>query len=319
MNETSQILPQPQLERIDYEQGEFPHVVDNSILSQMAACRRLGFWSHIRCLTTETNVHLHAGAAYAEGLKALRKGFYEEGLSQEAALHKAVIALTKMYGNYDPPLSQAKSWINMVHSLLAYAKYYPLETDLYKPLEFGGKKCIEFSFAIPLSINHPTSGQPIIFAGRTDMIATDGHSIMLVDDKTTGQMGEKWPAQWNMHGQFPGYMWAAAKYGIHCNGVLVRGVSVQKTQTKHLQVPAHFSQWQIDRWYADMLQRLAHYIQCWKDKFWPVDGEFNKRCSSYGECAYKSLCTSPDPEAWIPGKFIVHRWNPLEKDMPDAD
>ena len=302
---------------INYSLGTFPEIIDYSTLSKLSTCRRQGFWGSIRALQVDTNIHLHAGGAYAEGLKALRNAFYVEKLSQDAALRKAFIALTKKYGDFNPG-DQAKSWINMIHSLLAYTRYYPLETDLYKPYESGGKHFIEFSFAIPLPVKPPTTGNPIIFAGRADMICTDGSSLMLADDKTTGQMREKWPEKWQMRAQFPGYLWAAEQYGHHCHGVLVRGVSIQKTQTKHLQVPVHFARWQIDRWYEDMIQRLQHYIWCFQNNFWPVDGEFNEACTAYSGCPYKILCTSPDPETWVPGRFVVHRWNPLEGDLPDG-
>jgi len=309
--------PAKQPELINFITWGFPDVVDFSILSSFASCRRKGFWSHIRCLTTETSVHLHAGAAYASALKELRHAYYTDKVDLDTAIRRGFVALTKAYGSYDPPLDAAKSWLNMVHSFLAYVRYYPLDTDLYVPHEIGGKKCIEFSFAIPLPILHPITKQPLIFAGRADMIATDGTSLMLVDDKTTGQMGATWPEQWQMRGQFPGYLWAAQQYGFHCHGVLVRGVSIQKTQTKHLQVPVHFAQWQIDRWYEDLIQRTQHYIWCHENNFWPVDGEFNNKCADYGGCAFRLLCTSPDPESWT-SKFIVHRWNPLAGDMPDA-
>src|SRR3990172_7768787 len=147
--------PLKQQELINFMTGAFPEVVDFSILSSFAACRRKGFWSHIRCLTTETSIHLHAGAAYATALKELRHAYYTDKADLDTAIRRGFLALTKAYGSYDPPLDAAKSWLNMVHSYLAYVRYYPPDTDLYVPHEIGGKKCIEFSFAIPLPITHP--------------------------------------------------------------------------------------------------------------------------------------------------------------------
>jgi len=76
----------------------------------------------------------------------------------------------------------------------------------------------------------------------------------------------------------------------------------------------------LDRWYdrlcLDIENLLAHWemlddtVLTERDCF-PHTGEESGACSSYGNCAYKMLCESNDPDAWLDGNFVVRRWNPL--------
>lgn len=300
----------------------FPEVVDSSIIQTAVQCRRKGYYSSIRnIIPSEINVHLNAGGAYAKGLQVFRTEYYENKRSLEDARALGAVALIKYYGTFEAPARQsAKQWDNILHAYLSYIEQYNPEFDLLKPHSVDGKYFIEFSFAIPLPVKHPDTGNPIIYGGRSDMIGvmydTD---LYVMDDKTTGQLGDKWADQWKMRGQFTGYTWAGRTYGLDIKGAIIRGTSIQKTQTKHIQSFEYRPAWMVDQWYEEMVMNLERmvvgYGQLKNESSpryaFPKDGQFNDHCATYGGCRYRVLCTSPTPEQWVPVNFQYHKWNPL--------
>lgn len=298
----------------------FPEVVDSSIIQTYVACRRKGMYSSIRnIIPNDINVHLNAGGAYAKALQIYRTEYYQNGQPLEIARARGAVALIQQYGAFDAPERQsAKQWINVLHAYLSYIEQYHPDFDVLKPFSVNGKSFIEFSFAIPLPVKHPVTGNPIIYGGRSDMIGIMYDTDLFVeDDKTTGQMGDKWAEQWKMRGQFTGYTWAGKQYGHDIKGVIIRGVSVQKTQTKHVQSFEYRPQWMIDQWYEEMINNLERMVQDFTNDHWPKDGQFNDHCATYGGCRYKMLCTSPNPEQWVPINYQFHKWNPLHVEEID--
>jgi len=322
----------PDTSLVTMDNISFPEVVDSSIIQTASQCSRKGYYSSIRnIIPGEINVHLNAGGAYAKALQVYRTEYYQNGESLEVARARGAVALIKAYGSFEAPERQsAKQWHNILHAYLSYIEQYNPKFDILKPYSLEGKSFIEFSFAIPLPVKHPDTHQPILYGGRSDMIGVMYDTDLYVeDDKTTGQLGEKWSEQWKMRGQFTGYTWAGRHYGHDIKGVIVRGTSIQKTQTKHIQSFEYRPQWMVDQWYEEMINKLEQMVFAYERLrnmgaknlenayAYPKDGQFNDHCATYGGCRYRVLCSSPRPEMWVPINFQYHKWNPLHVEEID--
>ena len=63
-----------------------------------------------------------------------------------------------------------KSLDRMVGALEYYFDQYPLDTDPARIALVGGIPGIEWSFALPIPFNHSTTGNPLLYCGRTDAV-----------------------------------------------------------------------------------------------------------------------------------------------------
>lgn len=298
----------------------FPEVVDSTYLATFRSCPWKSNLSYIEHWKPRgESVHLVAGKAYADGLEAARRSHWERGLSPDTALGQGIAALLKSYGTFDPPESSAKTPDRMVGALESYFAQYGWDTDAAQPAQIGSKWGIEFSFAEPLPVLHPTTGNPLIYAGRADAIVEYAGGLYILDDKTTSSLGESWLNQWGMRSQFTGYCWAARNIGLHPAGVLVRGVSILKTKYGHAQVPTQRSGWEIARWLEQTRRDLERAIAAWQSDTW--DMNLDHACTEYGGCTFaREVCKSEDPTTWLPVGFTRRRWDPLtrtEHDVPD--
>ena len=62
----------------------FPTLIDNSAISSFKKCPTDWLYGSLRSITRKGgNIHLHFGGAYAAGLEAGRKAFYDEGIDEE--------------------------------------------------------------------------------------------------------------------------------------------------------------------------------------------------------------------------------------------
>lgn len=292
--------------------GSFPATIDNSIRSNFAACEAKfhhGFISNLS--PAGTSVHLHAGGAFAHGIEATRRAFYEGGASSEDAIGHGIAELLLYYGDFDCPPESAKSAERMAGALEFYFERYGLENDYIKPWTDGHSTGIEFSFAIPLPIAHPETGNPILYTGRFDMLGEhrDG-SLFIVDEKTSTQLGASWSKQWEMDAQFTGYCFGARQYGKPVAGAIIRGVSILKTKYDSVECPIYRSNWQIDRWYRQLLRDVQRMIEIWRDG--DPNYQLDKSsCGAYGGCSFALLCNSPHPEKWAAIDFEPRQWHPM--------
>lgn len=293
----------------------FPHTFDSTMLSAFVSCPQKMFRTYVEHWKPKSeSVHLVAGGAFAKGIEVARKCFYEQGMSSEDAIASGLHALLVAYGDFEHPEDSPKSATRMAGALEFYFDNYPLNhnPDSAQPIRFpDGKLAIEFSFAEPLDIVHPVTGDPILYTGRADMIAEFCGGIYCVDEKTTSSLGASWGKQWEMRPQFTGYQWAANRAGINVQGTLVRGVSILKTKYDHLQHVTYRSQYEVDRWYAQVLRNIASAIEMWKSGYW--DYAMGGACAEYGGCSMVSVCKSNDPEAWLPMYFEKRVWDPLAR------
>lgn len=289
----------------------FPHTIDSTILSAFRSCPQKFFRQYVEHWKPQVpSVHLIAGGAFASGIEAARNAFFVQGASPAEAEAIGLAALIRHYGDFQCPADSAKSLERMCGALEFYFHSYPLGNDGANPVTLSsGRRGIEFSFAEPLGVNHPLTGDPLLYTGRSDMIAERAGGIYGYDEKTTSSLGASWGRQWEMRGQFTGYYWASAKQGLKLNGFIVRGISILKTKYDTLEVPTYRSQYEIDRWEEQTNRDLERMIQCWKDGYW--DWALDGACNEYGGCTFTQVCKSAEPENWLPVHFEKRVWDPL--------
>lgn len=177
----------------------FPYFIDNTQRDAFVACPLKWSRQFIRNLAPNMrSVHLHAGGAFARGLEVARRTYYEGHATEDEALCLGFEAIVLEWGD---PQDFADEPKNLTRILLAFDEYfreYPLPTDSVKPMMSNGKAAVEFSFSIPLPINNPDTGEPLLFVGRFDMLGEFNKSLFVVDEKTTVALGQQWAQQWDL-------------------------------------------------------------------------------------------------------------------------
>jgi hypothetical protein len=316
----------------------FPETLDNTTISAFAKCPRQFFWGSLLHLKPKaTSIHLHAGRAYATLCETFRKCFYDPSLPTyrniDEALVKAIRAFFDSYG-YDPALegselwqASAKSANRMLECFFAMLDEYPPLTDPIKPLMIDGKPAIELSFSIPLNINHPDTGEPILFHGRFDMLAEYNGQVFVFDDKTTSSLGPQWNKQWEFRSQFTGYCLGAQSFGVEVAGAIVRGHCILKGGFKFAQPITYRKPFQLQQWWQDIHAIVYQMVESYKRakslegekgtlntrEHFPSTGTFNEGCNAYSGCSYRELCGASHPQRWL-GEYVIQKWNPTDPD-----
>lgn len=310
----------------------FPPVLDATMRSAFVLCPHTFFRRHCQGLTLThdaPSIHLHFGACLAKGLEMTRRA-YCKGLPQSAAVVEGASALMAEWGSFDAaPNTRTEANKTLENCLIALSDYFrewPLETDPVRIHVHDDKPCIEFSGALPIpGALHPETGEPILYAGRFDLIGDYQSSVWGLDDKTTSALGQNWRHQWSLRGQFSGYTWIANEYGLPLSGFLVRGVQILTNSTKCEMAITPRPKWMVQRWLAQLCADVNRMLECWslltdvpEEVVNLVPHSFpqalDSACFSYMRpCEYMPLCTSEHPERWE-GDYTVKHWNPLARE-----
>lgn len=291
----------------------FPKVLNSSAMTNFHSCPRkfqLADISHWK--PKGLSVHLHAGAAYATGLEKAREAYFQDGKSPADAEAAGMHALFTAYGDFECPSDSAKSLERMCGALAFYFDRYPLESDPAVPITLpGGKRGIEFSFAEPMDVNHPETGDPILYCGRMDSIVDYAGAIYGEDDKTTSSLGASWAKQWDLRSQFTGYCWGAGKAGFPLSGFLVRGISILKTKYDTMEALTYRPPWMIERWYEQTIRDTKRIISMWEEGYW--DYNLDHACSEYSGCEFRQICLSKEPQSWLEASFERRARDPITR------
>ena len=293
----------------------FPSAIDNTMRESFVNCPTKFYEAHILGLAPkQPSIHLHAGAAFAKGLEVARRAFYELHYDEMDAVTLGTKAMVEAYGDFDEEygfLDHNKSKANLLRAIHSYFIEYPLGVDTIIPLKTGDNRyALEFSFSVATKILHPVTGDPILYAGKFDMLGVRDGTLWVTDEKTTSSLGASWNKQWDLNSQFTGYCMGAREYGYPVAGAIIRGVGLLKTNITHAQCIIHRPDWQIARWWDQLHQDLNRMVACWKLDQW--DHALGAACSAYGDCTFKPLCVSQEPDKWREMYFIERRWNPLD-------
>lgn len=291
----------------------FPAYMDSTMLTTAKSCKRKFYEEYIcRRSPVERSPDLHGGGAVATFFEHFRRAFYEEGLPERDAIMVAAREFFLAWGDYEPPFGHVKTMPNMFGACLDYLREYPPADDQVKPMRTHGNKVgVEFTFAVPIPVRNPHTGELMIYCGRFDMLGEMGISAWCVDEKTTKGFFKNWSDQWHLRSQFIGYTWGARETGIKVEGAIVRGIAIQKSQYQHRQAIIPYTDHKIELWYNQMVRDVEALVKCWTDGYFDYD--FGEACNAYGGCQFRPMCNSDEPENWH-GDYKERMWNPLLKD-----
>jgi hypothetical protein len=292
---------------------DFPEVIDNSMRSDFVSCpRKCELKNILHWKPKDQSIHLHAGAAYAHGLEVARRAFYGDGRPEKEAIGRGLAALMDAYGDFQCPPESAKSCERMLGALEFYFYSFPMGNDYAKPHDFGGDVLgVEFSFAHPIDVLHPVTGQPLLYAGRLDAVMDFAGGVYPLDDKTTSGIGPKWSQQWDLRAQFSGYTWGVRAAGISTDGFIVRGLGILKTKFDSAEAVTYRPPWMVERWYQQLLRDIQRMIKCWKEGYW--DYNLDDACNAYGGCEFKRICLAENTEQWLETGYERRRWDPVTR------
>lgn len=293
--------------------ADFPDTVDSTMRGAWSSCEKKFHYEFIHQIAPQgVNRDLHAGGCFAAGMCATRRAYYELHKDSDLAIGYGIVAIIKEWGTVDDFDDYVKSFNRVVFALLYYFEQYPLETDIIRPLEISpGKFAIEVSFALPMEIKHPTTGNPILYSGRFDMIGVRDGILFVVDEKTTKQLGPTWSNNWTLRSQFTGYVHGAKSYGHQVAGAIIRGVSFLKGGNETQQAIIYRPDWQIQRWWDQLHRDVEGMIKAWLSGIY--DYNLDTACNYYGGCPFMRLCDSANPEAFIDLYYQERKWDPLHR------
>lgn len=331
----------------------FPRVLDATMLSDWRKCPHAFFRRHCQGLTRpRTNVHLHFGGVVAVATEVARKSyFYPDGHEFSAghenlrgvkfaatggdaalAVHTACEAAIQAWGDFDPPASPTRSEANKtlascLAAIIAYFKEWPLDDDLISIHVHDDAPCIEWSGAAPIpGSSHPETGEPLLYAGRFDMIGDYQRSAWGLDDKTTSvdPNSDSWRNQWRLRSQFTGYTWLAAQYGVKLDGFIIRGVGVLQASVRLGWCLTPRPSWMVARWLKqvqDDSERMCNQFTTMRvceeigaeQRGAPFPRVLDSACADFGGCTYLDLCSAEHPEDWT-SNYEVAFWDPLRRE-----
>lgn len=323
-------IPEPVGEPATYSLGDFPKAIDNTMRSMFSQCEGKFAYAQLAGIgSPRKSVHLEAGGAFASGIEHARKAFYVDGKPESESVGIGAEALIKAWGTYEAPDDATKTLDRMLGALDFYFSVFPMSQDYVSPyVDKDGKMGIEFSFAVPLPIAHPQTGDPVLYCGRFDMLGLHKNgSVLAVDEKTASQLGATWSRNWNMDSQFTGYVAGARSYNVPVAGAVIRGISILKTKYDSAEALIYRSDWEIQRWYQQLLRDVRGMVRIWSeikaleeagltwhdraDINWSLD---KNACNSYGGCTFERLCLQRDPRDLIPIEYVKHFWDPQKRD-----
>lgn len=315
----------------------FPQVIDNTIRKDWKLCRHRAFRRHFQGLTplAGKSIHLHFGGCFARGLEVTRKEHYGNGTSPDHSVTQGIIAALTEWGDFefDPRTKseEVKSPSALIDALASYFEHYPLGSEALRPVDLGHGPLVERSFAVPIpGTQHPDTWEPILYAGRCDMVGRVGEGIWIVDEKTSTRLGDGWTEKWDLDGQPTGYVWGFRSYGIAPIGAIMRGVGIYTKDIGFAESIQPRAPWKVDQWLRQLQDDVAEMVYAYQN--YPIHDAYDHNdpegrafsrnlgdaCHAFNKpCPYKPLCDTPEPSRWL-DQYTIDFWNPLTLRDGDA-
>ena len=309
---------------------QFPAVLDATMFKSYKRCPRQFFHAHVegkRLGGEDESVHLLAGRAFAKGLEAARGWFYSKSNDTTDSFHAIEMGLQALIDCYGPDRpAEAKNLSRLEEAFRAYFVRWPLSIDSGIVPELDG---VESSFTFPIpGLAHPDTGEPMLYAGRRDMVGIDkdnvnpfdecAESLWMVDEKTGGYIKEGWQYAYELDWQFLGYMYHERfilKRPVE--GVVIRKINLVRkvfdAKGDLAQARITFSDEVLKDWYHQMTEtaleiEATYRLRRTNGNFHPntFPQVFGDACNAFGRgCDFKPLCRHTTPP-----QYKIHRWDP---------
>lgn len=322
---------------------------DNSVLSSLGRCPRLGLFNYRLARATEgENFPINFGVAYHDFREVLETLHAKWVLEEGKALQAVQTLIYQTASSFalrewsDPPLEHKKSYLDAGRALSTFEEafenwlqekrngYYkviaresPFElplprwlchkcytwTDPSKAVQLGGAE---------LACPHCEAGLLKIeyFSGIFDQILEWNGRLWIRDFKTVGRR-DKWDDKYSPDHQFTGYVWAGQQLSGHAiDGVIVEVVYNIKTQGPEFHPTlANRSKDDIEHWLEWVEMEIANWYRYVNTDTWPMR---TTACNDYGGCFFRQPCRSGSwfaIEEWLKERTVFSVWDPLNKEM----
>lgn len=100
--------------------------------------------------------------------------------------------------------------------------------------------------------------------------------------------------------------------GLHLSGFLVRGVSILKTKYDAMDAITYRPEWQVARWYDELLEDIREMKACWDKGYWNYN--LDESCTHYGGCPFRQICLLKEPAEWLEAMYERRQWFPLTRE-----
>ena len=187
----------------------------------------------------------------------------------------------------------------------------PLTTMLYD----DGRPMVEVSFRFELGKRSASTGEQYIVCGHLDRVAEYGAGgpVWIDDTKTTRSTLTEDSAKWFFLGFSPDNQVSLYTYAAQiilprrAEGVLIDGVQVASTFSRHARAPVTRTRAQLDEWrtgFDAMLEQAERYAIA---QFWPMN-----EAACFG-CTFRGVCSLPPAERAqrLARDFVKRIWDPL--------
>lgn len=307
----------------------FPLSIDSTMLSAFHRCERYfvnRYFYHLSNSDAES-IHLAAGRAFADGIEAAKRAYWEQGFPASESVRIGREKLTDVYlesGALPRTSSEMnKSLENMISAFNHYFVEWSLPTDHAKPLVLSdGTRALEWHFAVELPYKHPVYGTPLLFEGTLDAFVEAFGGVWISDEKTAGRKVGNVSEQFSTRGQFLGYYWAAKKLmpqlAGRLQGALVRHVVTTKVPAVE-EAPVSISDALAAKWYTSLCDSIERMLFLWE--FGTAKYNFSDGCNVFArKCQFAEACTSDREEQTLQVSFEQNIWLPsLRQNMPLLD
>jgi hypothetical protein len=205
-----------------------------------------------------------------------------------------------------------KNRLTLVRTLVWYLDEFG-ENDPIKTVTLAnGRSANELSFRFAAG-KAKSTGEDVLMCGHLDRVGQLGEELYVVDIKTTkSSLSPSFFAQFSPGNQMSTYAYAARiVFGLPVRGVIIDGIQVGATFSRHQRGLVHRSEAQLDEWVSDWWVWYGQMEAAASWEHWPMN---DKSCGNYGGCPFQGVCARAGGarQQWLDLNFTKRIWDPLQ-------
>lgn len=261
--------------------GKIVLEINVSTLRLMQSCQRKADYVVNHELTKKYSYHADFGTI----VHKFMEDFYST--PKEAKTPERVTdRWTKRYKEYEfVPQDEKKTFETGLAALQKYREMFI--DDEYEVIILDGKPAVEYEFQTQI---YEDDNYRIILFGTIDMIAR--HKVtkefIIMDHKTTGQLGAQFMNRWNPNHQMSGYVIGCRSLGFECDTALIQGIQVVKTKQEIVRITTKRSEEQLQDFIDTIVYEAIRFDKNTTSGKMP--GADDLTCAEFSGCDFLAYC-----------------------------